>query len=417
LQDELVSLDLSCLHVERMDENEQCTDCRSPAARTGNPFSQSIWDEPPPIGGPRPPAPAGEPSAPSTRSASASSRGPTARARLAELFRPPYELIARLPWDEARAEGKESKKWLLVNLQDMSDFACQALNRDIWRDEAIKELVKESFVFLQYNKDDMTAQQYISFYFTNGSHENADNYPHVSIVDPRTGEQVKVFSGRPFPDAREFHAQLVEFLDRYSLAANSKNPVMKTKRPEQKVDVGRMTEEEMLELAIKNSMAATGGVAAGGAEQSSGDVLDPDALTKGENGNGIASGSGSTSRTASAAPASAPDPVVTASSAAQPSRFASISSSTPHVEPANDPASTTRIQIRHPDGRVIRRFNLNDPVERIYEWLKAEPLPGKEGKEFELKAMPQGHDLIEDLNKTVQEASLKNGTVMVEFVE
>jgi UBX domain-containing protein 7 len=97
--------------------------------------------------------------------------------------------------------------------------------------------------------------------------------------------------------------------------------------------------------------------------------------------------------------------------------FDQISSSKPHIEPANDPKTTTRIQFKHPTGRVIRRFGIQDPVRRLYEWLKAEPLEGKDGVKFELKRMPQGKDLLEDLDKTIDEAKLKQGTVMIEFIE
>lgn len=295
-------------------------------------------------------------------------------------------------WDEVRAEGKEALKWIMVNLQDMNDFNCQALNRDIWKDDAVKDLVSENFLFLQYDKDYPDAEEYIQFYFPGQGHENPDNYPHVSIIDPRTGEQVKVWSGRPFPSARDFHAELAEFLDRYSLAANSKNPVAKASaRKPQPVDVERMTEDEMLEMALKNSMAG----ASGERSESNPNIHDPDALTK------------SVDLGQAAEPEASPadDP------------FKQISSSEPHTEPENNPATTTRIQFRHPNGRVIRRFNLQDPVRRIFEWLKAEPLEGKEGVAFELKQMPQGKDLLEDLEKTIEENGLKQGTVMIEFIE
>jgi UBX domain-containing protein 7 len=355
-----------------------------PGARSNNPFAQSVWESE---------GSGSAAGAPATGAA-------TSRAtRLAELFRPPYDLMSSLTWDEARDLGKDEKKWILVNLQDMSDFNCQALNRDIWKDEPIKQLVSQNFVFLQFDKVDPASQQYISFYFPHQTHENPNNYPHVSIIDPRTGEQVKVWSGIPFPAALDFYGQLVEFLDRYSLAANSKNPVTKAKRPERAVNVDRMTEEEMLRLAMANSLESNGADA-------SPDLIDPDELTKsvGDLGKGKEK----------AEPEEAATP---ATSAPQISPFARIPSDRPHVEPAADPKTTTRIQVRNPPSRIIRRFGLNEPVVRLYEWLKAEPIAGKEGVEFELKSMPQGNDLIEYLDQTIQEAGLANGTVMIEFVE
>lgn len=365
------------------------TDLAPTGRPSNNPFAQSIWEDSSSASRP----------APGSSSNATGEAGPTSRAqRLAELFRPPYTLMSHLPWDDARDEGKQEKKWILVNLQDMTDFNCQALNRDIWKDEAIQQLIKENFIFLQYSKDDPRADQYVTFYLPNGAHENQSNYPHVSIVDPRTGEQVKVWTGIPFPSALDFHAELAEFLDRYSLEANSKNPVVKAKRPERTVvDVDRMTEEEMLQMAMQNSLDAN--------DSAKPSVYDPDELTKSnDKGKGKAE-----TEPADAGPST--------SAPAQASVFSIIPADRPHVEPANDPATTTRIQFRHPTGRVIRRFALDDRVARIYEWLKAEPLEGKDGVEFELKVMPDGRDLIQDVDKTIAEAGLKQGTVMIEFIE
>ncbi|OAA55717.1 uas [Cordyceps fumosorosea ARSEF 2679] len=359
---------------------------RRPAARgrgagSAGPFAQRIWSD-----GAAP-------------SSSTAANGTHAR-RLEDLFRPPYDLMVRMSWDEARTLGKGDMKWILVNLQDMSDFNCQALNRDIWKDQSVKDLVSENFIFLQYDKDYPDAEEYINLYLPNGTHENPDNYPYVSIIDPRTGEKVKVWSGRPFPKASEFHAELAEFLDRYSLEFNSKNPVARPSGPKPAVvDVDRMTEDEMLEMALKNSL--TGGAGVGGSSSSGGNsgstpnIHDPDAYTKADAG---------TEETKDDDDAGS-------------SAFAQISSTNPHTEPANDPATTTRIQFKHADGRVIRRFAVSDPVRTLFEWLKAAPFAGKEGVVFELKKMPQGQDLVDSLDATIEEAGLKQGTVMIEFIE
>lgn len=322
--------------------------------------------------------------------------------------------MEHVAWDEARDIGKEDKKWILVNVQDMNDFNCQALNRDIWKDAAIVALVKENFIFLQYAKDDPRAGEYNTFYFPPHAQENKDNFPHVSIIDPRTGEQVKVWTGIPFPSAQAFHADLVEFLDRYSLEQNSKNPVSKQKRPQPAVDVNRMTEEEMLEMALRNSLDANGG---NGSASNLNALQDPDDLTKSvelEKGKGKAVATSSSDEIMGGTPQAEPqdEPQSTSSSL-----FASIACDKPHSEPANS-ATVTRIQFRHPDGRVIRRFSVTDPIRRIYEWLKSEPITAdKTGVEFELKTVPEGKDLIELLDQTIEQAGLKQATVMIEYIE
>lgn len=313
---------------------------------------------------------------------------------LADLFRPPFDLIAQMSFTDARDVGKEDQKWILVNVQDPSIFDCQVLNRDIWKNQQIKDTIKEHFIFLQYQKDDPRAQEYINYYFSS-LRDHEDAYPHIAIIDPRTGEQVKTWSGTPAPKAPDFLMELHEFLDRYSLNMERKNPVQ-AKRKEKQKDVGRMSEEEMLEMALQNSL-----------ESGSSKVnkeIDPDSLTK---PNAADSSSSSTL---------GPDMMEVEPDEPSKSVFAQISINNAHEEPASTaPTEVTRIQFRHSGGRIVRRFRLDDAVQRIYEWLKASPLEGHEGQEFELISM--GKNLIEMLDVTIAEAGLRNGTVMVEFVD
>ena len=319
---------------------------------------------------------------------------------LAEMYRPPFEIMSRASWEDARTEGKESQKWILINVQDPSIFDCQILNRDLWKHEGIKETIKENFIFMQYAKDDQRGNQYFQYYFQD--RENQESYPHIAIVDPRTGEQVKVWSGPPAPKAIDFLMQLHEFLDRYSLNAAAKNPVAKRKpEPKKETQVERMTEEEQLQMAMKASLAGTNDANHDDPDDLTRSVSDATYLQNADTqmtdlDNSLPNGHPTTSTPASTSP------------------FASISSSNPQEEPPAD-ASSTRIQFRHPNGRVVRRFALEDPIRRLYEWLKASPLEGKEGLEFELIAM--GRNLIDGLDESVEAAGLKNGTVMVEFIE
>ena len=335
---------------------------------------------------------------------------------LADLFRPPFDLIAPyLTWSAARDAGKDNEKWIIVNVQDPSIFDCQVLNRDIWKNPSIRDTIKEHFIFLQYNKDDQRGQEYINYYFSS-MRDMEDAYPHIGIVDPRTGEQVKTWSGSPAPKAADFLMDLHEFLDRYSLKMDMKNPVQ-AKRKEKKKDVAQMSEEEMLEMAMQNSLENGGRLKDD----------DPDSLTRPTDsveGKGKAPVSipeaMDTTDMGPAAPNGANEPPAAApvspSTARKDTAFIQISSTDFHAEPTStDPKETTRIQFRYSGGRIVRRFLLADPVRRIYEWLKASPFEGKEGTQFELISM--GKNLIEMLDVPISEAGLKQGTVMVEFVD
>ncbi|OAX80002.1 hypothetical protein ACJ72_05673 [Emergomyces africanus] len=330
---------------------------------------------------------------------------------LAEMYRPPFEIMSKLPWDLARDEGREKMRWLLVNIQDASVFDCQVLNRDLWKNPGVMDTVKEHFIFLQYSKDDPRGSQYIQYYFPGVDVQ--DNYPHIAIVDPRTGEQVKTWTGPPVVKPSDFLMQVHEFLDRYSLDHTVRNPIARRKpdvKQERKIET--MTEEEMLEMALKNSLES----------QSQNNVSrheDPDDLTRSI---GDIKGKAKVSNLddemgIDTEPNSRQhEEQEEVESHHQNPTFASIPSNNPHTEPNPDPATVTRIQFRHPTGRVIRRFNLTDPVRRIYEWLKASPLSeDKAGVEFELVSM--GQNLIGILDVSIADAGLKNGTVMVGFVE
>ena len=59
-------------------------------------------------------------------------------------------LIIRFFWNsKAKYEGQRSNKWLLVNIQDPKEFSCQVLNRDVWSNSAVKDIINEHFIFWQ----------------------------------------------------------------------------------------------------------------------------------------------------------------------------------------------------------------------------------------------------------------------------
>lgn len=69
--------------------------------------------------------------------------------RLADLFSPPVNLLFTEGWDLAKLFALDSKKWLLVNIQETSEFASQMLNRDTWKNSKVQDLIRNAFVFWQ----------------------------------------------------------------------------------------------------------------------------------------------------------------------------------------------------------------------------------------------------------------------------
>ena len=40
-------------------------------------------------------------------------------------------------------------RWLLVNVQEMTEFKCHILNRDVWSNSGVKALIESNFTFYQ----------------------------------------------------------------------------------------------------------------------------------------------------------------------------------------------------------------------------------------------------------------------------
>lgn len=296
--------------------------------------------------------------------------------RLALLFKPPFDMISKLGLDGAKSKAIERKKWIMINIQDSGIFQCQALNRDLWSSKDLKKLLRKNFIFLQYQFESRSAQQYNQFYGI----QDKDDLPHIAILDPMTGERLKQWN-RTVPKIDAFINEITEFLAFFSLDPTTANPVVTEPIP--KLDPTILTEEQQMELAIRQSM---------GLPISQPDIEVPkefnpliqessvlDAQGEGEEDDDL---------------------------------FNTISA-VPHTEPPNKPGITTRIQIRIGDGRrIVRRFNTTeDTVRIIYEFIKSE-VEGFDICRFKL-TNHQREDIIEKLASTIEDAGLKNSSLLL----
>ncbi|GAB1865797.1 UBX domain-containing protein 7 [Camponotus japonicus] len=107
--------------------------------------------------------------------------------RLEDLFRPPSNILFLGSFIEARDHAKTLNRWLLVNVQNPQEFSCQVLNRDVWPNQQIQEIVKDHFVLWQVLCSASDGRRYIDFY-------NVVAYPYLAIVDPRTGECMRTYN-------------------------------------------------------------------------------------------------------------------------------------------------------------------------------------------------------------------------------
>jgi hypothetical protein len=108
---------------------------------------------------------------------------------------------------KAKLKGVSELKWILVNIQDTTEFASQRLNRDTWSNPELKSIIKESFIFWQVRLDaQLQDSNPFQRYFDSAEggryctfYPAASVKPHIAIIDPRTGELMKHWTG--FVDA------------------------------------------------------------------------------------------------------------------------------------------------------------------------------------------------------------------------
>uniref|UniRef100_A0A8C1FXV2 UBX domain-containing protein n=1 Tax=Cyprinus carpio TaxID=7962 RepID=A0A8C1FXV2_CYPCA len=164
---------------------------------------------------------------------------------LADLFRPPIELMHKGSFETAKDSGQLENKWLMINIQNVQDFACQCLNRDVWSNDAVKNLIREHFIFWQVYHDSEEGQRYIQFYKLN-------KFPYISILDPRTGQKMVEWNQL---DVSSFLDQVTGFLSEHGqLDGQSSQPPAKRARSESLIDA---SEDSQLEAAIRASLEET----------------------------------------------------------------------------------------------------------------------------------------------------------------
>uniref|UniRef100_A0A3P8SDK3 UBX domain protein 7 n=1 Tax=Amphiprion percula TaxID=161767 RepID=A0A3P8SDK3_AMPPE len=165
---------------------------------------------------------------------------------LADLFRPPIELMHKGSFETAKDCGQLENKWLMINIQNVQDFACQCLNRDVWSNDAVKTIIREHFIFWQVYHDSEEGQRYIQFYKLN-------KFPYISILDPRTGQKMVEWNQL---DVASFLEQATGFLAEHGQldGPSCHAPPAKRARSESLIDA---SEDSQLEAAIRASLQET----------------------------------------------------------------------------------------------------------------------------------------------------------------
>ncbi|KAJ1822741.1 UBX domain protein Ubx2 [Coemansia sp. RSA 2675] len=348
------------------------------------------------------------------------------RNRLAELFKPPFEIMHQGDMDSARQEAMTDGKWVLINLQELSDFKCQALNRDIWRQKIIKDVVRQDFVFFQVSIESAEGVKLATMY-------SAAEFPFVAIIHPKTGELRRRLV------RLDNVSDMVEDIANFTLD----NPLPKKSAggsaPGSEAGPGLggsassrrgMTEEEELSAAIaaselesRSARSRGSGTTANPIPLGSDSEMDSDYDNAGSYSDILTissedeadedydddddSGSGQGEMEVDDALPAAQEPKVEG-----PDAWYKLLPRAVLDEPALGP-TVTRIQFRFPNGQpVVRRFEKSAKVAAIFQYLKAtRPEAANDAPE----ALFMGRRLADSVEQTIDEAKLANASITVDI--
>ncbi|KAL9656836.1 hypothetical protein ABK040_004371 [Willaertia magna] len=156
-----------------------------------------------------------------------------------ELFKKPEDVVFKGTFDAAKRFAEENSRWLLVDVLKDDIFQCHQLNRDTWANDVVKTLINNFFVFWQVDESTSQGQFFKSRY-------PIYQYPYICIIDPRTGENVKSWSGK-FVDAPTMVDYLQNFIDSHSLMDHLPSPSPNTlhaPNPFENVQIKHQTQQQ-----------------------------------------------------------------------------------------------------------------------------------------------------------------------------
>jgi hypothetical protein len=168
------------------------------------------------------------------------------RRTLEDLFRPPLDLLHKGSFRSACDVGKAMNRWLLVNVQNVQEFACQMLNRDVWSNTTVKEVVKAHFVLWQVYSDSEEGKKYMQFY-------DVDAWPYIAVLDPRTGEKLVVWHN---VDAASFYDIISEFLLVHPVPNEDRDSSPPEKRTKHRESILDTSEDSQLKAALAASLSS-----------------------------------------------------------------------------------------------------------------------------------------------------------------
>ncbi|XP_010519525.1 PREDICTED: plant UBX domain-containing protein 7-like [Tarenaya hassleriana] len=148
----------------------------------------------------------------------------------------PLRLLFDGTFTEAKSAASRQEKWLLLSLQSRS---C-TLNRDTWSNDSVSRIIKANFVFLQVYDDTIEGRSVCSLY-------QLQTTPVVLLIDPTTGQQMHLWSGKI--DPRAFLEDLVPFMDHGPRECSSSS--VSRKRPRMDPMVAKQVTDSLRNMTLE----------------------------------------------------------------------------------------------------------------------------------------------------------------------
>ena len=332
----------------------------------------------------------------------------TKQKSLQTMFAPPVDIMFQGDFEMAKNAARSGGRWLLVNVNKHDIFQCHALNRDVWRDDYVKATISDSLVFWSDSIENGPGQRFATLY-------KVTDYPHVALIDPRTGEQSKIILSGGHLSATDFVERVQDYVQRHTItsfntsvpsssSSSSSSSTSSSSAAPATGSSGRKKEEDDEEASLQAALAAS--------------MVDDSA-------NSGSGSSGNNSVLGSAAPSPSSSSSSSSSSSCSSSTLVSPPPATrdygvPPTEPdATMKEGTTRLRIRLPSGKhSVRKFNQSDTVRGLFAVVRQ--MLNEEGsdataaaKDFELRAGYPPQMLSSMLDDTLQEAKLESASVEV----
>eukprot|EP00035_Acanthoeca_spectabilis_P002657 m.88880 g.88880 ORF g.88880 m.88880 type:complete len:523 (+) comp11683_c0_seq1:83-1651(+) len=349
----------------------------------------------------------------------------SAASRLSQLFAPPLDLIHQGDLEMARSDGTTLHKWILVSIQKNDVFECQKVNRDIFRDETIRNLINASFVLWQRSHDSSHGVGYIRDY-------RLDGFPHLAVLDPRTLKRLRIFPPASYATASAFTEQLLQFLETHTLDSEGGGAVRNssgnsTGAREEDEMIANAVRESLRELASKTSKSNVNVVddvdsedefflATSGSDDDEAETNKPDRSETEPrhpiDDSSVDSGVGESESITIGS--SSPSPT-TAAAAAAPAVESVAVEVEERDEPPKELQGVVQIRFTFPDNsRITRRFYPDEPVARLAQFAESH---GYATSDYELKfSFPQKAISSLDQTATLQAAGLSKESVHVQSV-